>query len=122
MSDEIPWHVTAFHPDYKMTDPANTTATMLDRAATIGRQAGLRYVSAGNAPGRVGDLEHTHCHACGERLITRHGYLIQEYRLTTVGQCPRCAVRIPGRWNATFEGQRATEPFRPYDRSRLPVV
>ena len=59
MSPDIPWHVTAFHQDYKMTDPANTTAAMLVRAARIGREAGLRYVYAGNIPGRVGDLEHT---------------------------------------------------------------
>ena len=37
-----------------MTDPANTTPAMLQRAAAIGREAGLRYVYAGNLPGRVG--------------------------------------------------------------------
>ena len=108
VSDEIPWHVTAFHQDYKMTEPANTTAAMLHRAAEIGRQAGLRYVYAGNAPGRVGDLEHTHCHACGERLITRHGYLIQEYRLTPVGACPRArpGSRVAGTRRSRASGRR----------------
>ena len=74
--------MTAFHQDYKMTDPANTTPAMLLRAARIGQDAGLRYVYAGNLPGRVGDYEHTNCHACGTRLISRYGYLIQEYALT----------------------------------------
>jgi pyruvate formate lyase activating enzyme len=105
-----------------MTDAPNTTPAMLKHAAGIGRAAGLRYVYAGNAPGRVGGLEHTHCHSCGERLITRYGYLIQEYRLTGEGACPSCATRIPGRWSAAFEGQRTAFPFRPHDRSRLSVI
>ena len=105
-----------------MTDPPDTTPVMLLRAARIGREAGLRYVYAGNAPGRVGDLEHTHCHSCGERLITRHGYLIQEYRLTSDGRCPGCSTAIPGRWSARFEGQRTAWPFLPHDRTRLSVI
>jgi pyruvate formate lyase activating enzyme len=122
VSVDVPWHVTAFHQDYRMTDAANTTPSMLTRAAALGREAGLRYVYAGNAPGRVGSLEHTVCHACGERLITRYGYLIQEYRLTPEGACPRCATRIPGRWSTAFEGQRTAFPFLPHDRSRLSVI
>jgi pyruvate formate lyase activating enzyme len=119
VSPDIPWHVTAFHQDYRMTDPANTDAAMLLRAADIARDAGLHYVYAGNLPGRVGDLEHTHCHACGERLITRSGYLIQEYRLTAAGSCPRCSTAIPGRWSAAFERQRTAFPFLPHDRTRI---
>src|SRR5205823_5559860 len=64
VSPDIPWHVTAFHGDYKMTDPQNTTAEMLLEAADIGRANGLRYVYAGNLPGEVGDLEDTHCEYC----------------------------------------------------------
>ena len=109
VSPMIPWHVTAFHQDYRMTDPANTDAAMLLRAAGMARDAGLRYVYAGNLPGRVGDLEQTKCHQCGERLITRHGYLIQEYRLTPDGACPRCAAAIPGRWS---KGVRPHAPDR----------
>ena len=122
ISPNLPWHVTAFHQDYKMTDPANTTPALLRRAAGIARDAGLRYVYAGNMPGCVGDLEHTDCHHCGERLITRHGYLIQDYRLTATGACPACGTDIPGRWSAEFQPQRTAFPFAPHDRSRLPVV
>src|SRR4030095_13729305 len=57
VSKDIPWHVTAFHPDYRMTDVESTTAAMLKRAARVGHDAGLKYVYAGNLPGRVGDLE-----------------------------------------------------------------
>ena len=119
VSEYIPWHVTAFHQDYKMTGPPDTTPAMLRRAAQIAHDAGLRYVYAGNVPGGVGDLEHTHCHGCGERVITRHGYSIQEYRLTPDGACPRCSTSIPGRWSPSFEGQRAAFPFLPHDRTRL---
>jgi pyruvate formate lyase activating enzyme len=122
VSPDIPWHVTAFHQDYRMTDADNTTPDMLLRAAQIGRDAGLRFVYAGNSPGRVGSLEHTHCHACGELLIGRFGYLIQEYRLTHDGRCPSCATTVPGVWGAGFEGQLTAFPFRPHDRTRLTVI
>jgi pyruvate formate lyase activating enzyme len=121
VSPDVPWHVTAFHKDYRMTDPANTTPEMLQRAARLGREAGLRYVYAGNLPGRVGDLEHTSCQ-CGERLITRYGYLIQDYRITPDGACPRCAMPVPGRWSTRFEGQRTAFPFVPHDRTRLSMI
>jgi pyruvate formate lyase activating enzyme len=122
VSPDIPWHVTAFHQDYRMTDPANTTPAMLQRAASIGVDAGLRYIYAGNLPGRIGELEHTACHACGQRLIARFGYLIQDYNITADGQCPSCATPIPGRWSSGFEGQRAAFPYLPHDRSRLSVL
>jgi pyruvate formate lyase activating enzyme len=119
VSPDMPWHVTAFHQDYRMTDPANTTPAMLLRAARLGQEAGLRYVYAGNQPGRVGDYEHTNCHVCGTRLISRSGYLIQEYALTPGGDCPTCHTHIPGRWSATFERQITAHPFQPHDRTRL---
>src|SRR3954469_20790154 len=122
VSPDIPWHVTAFHQDYRMNDPANTTPDMLLRAARFGEQAGLRYVYAGNLPGRVGSLEDTHCAGCGYRLIARRGYLVQEYNLTPGGTCPRCSAAVPGRWAAGFTGQRAAFPFAPADRTRLRVI
>ncbi len=112
VSVDIPWHVTAFHGDYKMTSPQNTTADMLLAASAIGRASGLRHVYAGNLPGQVGDLENTRCHACGELLIARDGYHIRGYRVTAQGRCPSCDVAIPGRWSSRFEGQVASLPFR----------
>jgi pyruvate formate lyase activating enzyme len=111
VSPLIPWHVTAFHQDYRMTDPANTTPAMLFRAAAIGRESGLKYIYAGNLPGQVGDLENTRCHACGALLVARHGYHVQQYRLTPAGACPDCHAAIPGRWGAGFEGQISDRPF-----------
>jgi pyruvate formate lyase activating enzyme len=98
VSPDIPWHVTAFHKDYRMTQPANTTAEMLIRAAEIGQEAGLRYVYAGNAPGQVGENEDTRCHNCGKTLIRRYGYVIRDYKLTDAGTCPDCGAPIPGVW------------------------
>jgi pyruvate formate lyase activating enzyme len=113
ISPDIPWHVTAFHKDYKMTDPENTSAAMLLRAAEIGREAGLRYIYAGNLPGNVKDLEHTFCYNCNTILIERYGYLILDYKITPTGTCPSCNTPIPGRWSEKFEGQITAHPFLP---------
>ncbi len=132
-SPDIPWHVTAFHQDYRMTSPADTRPEDLLRAAAIGRdaglryiyagnlpgQAGLRYIYAGNLPGRVGDLEDTHCHHCGEMLIRRYGYSIEKYKLTPEGNCPACHAPLPGRWSKKFDGQIAASPFLPHGRAQL---
>ena len=98
VSDNIPWHVTAFHPDYKMVEPPPTSVKNLLRAAEIGQEAGLKFVYAGNIPGRVNGYEHTQCPRCQTVLIERHGYIIQNYRLTAQGRCPNCGQEIPGIW------------------------
>jgi pyruvate formate lyase activating enzyme len=116
VSPDIPWHVTAFHKDYRMNDPENTTPEMLVRAAEIGRRKGLRYVYAGNLPGQVGDFEHTRCHHCRAMLVERYGYFIQNYRLTPDGACPDCGTAIPGRWAPVFDGQITATPFLPGGR------
>jgi pyruvate formate lyase activating enzyme len=98
VSPDIPWHVTAFHPDYKMTDPPPTSANTLLRAAEIGEEAGLRYVYAGNLPGRTKTYENTTCPKCRFTLIERVGYTIRGYHITTQGTCPKCGESIPGIW------------------------
>jgi pyruvate formate lyase activating enzyme len=113
LSPDIPWHVTAFHQDYKMLAPDDTTAASLVRAAAIGREAGLRYVYAGNLPGQVGELEHTFCPNCQARLIERYGYRIRDYALTAQGACPRCATRIAGLWTDTPDSVRRYGPGGP---------
>jgi pyruvate formate lyase activating enzyme len=113
VSPDIPWHVTAFHSDYKMADTPGTTAQMLIEAAAIARRAGLRYVYAGNLPGMVADLEDTRCTGCARVLVRRYGYLIREYHVTFEGRCPDCGTSIPGRWDAEFHPQIASRPFLP---------
>jgi pyruvate formate lyase activating enzyme len=122
VSCDIPWHVTAYHKDYKMTDPANTQPEDLLRAAKIGQEAGLRYVYAGNLPGRVGPLEDTRCHHCSATLIKRSSYLIKDYRITAEGNCPACNHAIPGRWAARFDGQITARPFLPRHSSQLVTI
>ena len=98
VSPDIPWHVTAFHPDYRMQDPAPTTVQTLLRAAEIGYDEGLHFVYAGNAAGRVSTFEDTRCPHCQSTLIRRLGYVILDYRLTDAGTCPDCGTAIPGIW------------------------
>ncbi len=98
VSRDIPWHVTAFHKDYKMTDPPNTTAAQLTRAAEIGVNEGLRFVYVGNIPGRAGEWEDTRCPNCRTPLIERFGFLVRAYRIDAQGKCPNCGSSIPGIW------------------------
>jgi pyruvate formate lyase activating enzyme len=97
VSTDIPWHITAFHKDYKMTENANTDAATLLRAYEIGRRAGLKYVYPGNIPGAFGEREGTFCPGCDDLLIARVGFRVLENRLSD-GACPRCSTKIPGRW------------------------
>ncbi len=119
VSRDIPWHVTAFHKDYKMTDRPNTAVKQLIRAAEIGSEEGLRFIYAGNAPGRVDGLENTRCPGCGETLIERFGYLVRQYCLTADGQCPKCGTVIPGIWPADAGEVRTGEGMTDY-YSRMP--
>jgi pyruvate formate lyase activating enzyme len=106
VSADIPWHVTAFHPDYKMIDPPPTSVKTLLRAAEIGQEAGLNYVYAGNIPGRVGEYESTFCTQCRAPLIERSGYVIHRYHITTRGTCPKCDAPVPGVWAQSPEHVR----------------
>jgi pyruvate formate lyase activating enzyme len=98
ISPDIPWHVTAFHQDYKMTDPDNTDARTLVRAAEIGTTEGLHFVYAGNLPGRLGHWENTYCPACRSLLVERVGFRVLDNRLPD-GVCPDCRRVIPGVWS-----------------------
>jgi pyruvate formate lyase activating enzyme len=90
---ETPWHISRFHPQYRMTEPPPTPAESIHRAAEIGRSAGLKYVYSGNLPGDAG--ENTHCAACGRLLIGRYGFSIE--RLDLKGStCPQCGTTLDG--------------------------
>ncbi len=118
VSADIPWHVTAFHPDYKMTEPPPTPANTILRAAEIGSEAGLNYVYAGNLVGRVKEYENTYCPQCRSPLIERYGYTILAYRLTSNGACPKCGQVIPGIWTNTprqVKAGRSGMPRRLFD-------
>ena len=101
---DIPWHVTAYHDDYRMGDRGRTPPDSLLRAAAIGREEGLRFVYAGNLPGRVGEWEDTRCPGCGAPVVERRGFRVVRNSLAPDGSCPSCGVRIPGLW---------TPPARP---------
>lgn len=105
VSPDIPWHVTAFHKDYRMTEPDNASAGDLRRAAEIGQEAGLRYVYAGNMPGSVGEYENTYCPHCSHLLIERMGFTLLDYDVTSQGGCPECNAPVPGVWPGEIERQ-----------------
>ena len=90
----VPWHLSAFHPDYKMKDHEFTGIETLKRAEKIGKKAGLHYVYLGNVPVH-GD---TYCPDCGELLIDRTGYTVTVNNLKE-GHCPKCDRKIEGVWS-----------------------
>jgi pyruvate formate lyase activating enzyme len=98
ISADIPWHVTAFHTDYRMSDVADTPTATIVRAWEIGKREGLNYVYAGNRPGRVGPREHTFCPGCGARVVERLGFRVLALRLRD-GACAACGKKIPGVWD-----------------------
>jgi pyruvate formate lyase activating enzyme len=99
VSRDIPWHVTAFHPDYRMDDRASTPVRTLLRAAEIGVEEGLHFVYAGNLPGSVQSWENTFCPGCRALLVERLGFRVLQNRIAADGTCPDCQRAIPGVWS-----------------------
>ena len=95
LSPAVPWHVSRFHGDYKMTGTPSTPLKTLELACHVGREAGLKYVYSGNVPG-WGD-ESTRCPACGETLISRMGFSVRANHLRD-GACYSCGQAIEGIW------------------------
>jgi len=91
---DTPWHVSRFHPEYRMRDVRATPLSTLHRARDIGLQAGLRYVYEGNVPGSEG--ENTYCYNCHNLLIRRYGFGILENLILPESKCPYCEVTIDG--------------------------
>lgn len=112
VSPDIPWHVSAYRPQYKMTDgPPATPRHTLDMALRIGRDMGLHYVYAGNMPGLSGGAD-TLCPGCGRVLVSRSGFGARRCALTAAGSCPHCDRRVAGRWasGSPFQAGRGADP------------
>jgi len=110
---DVPVHFTAFHPDYKMTDLPPTPASTLQRARRIALDEGLKHVYTGNVHDSEGGT--TYCTECGEALIVRDWYRIEDYRLAADGECPTCTTPLAGR----FERFDVRQQF---GRRRIPVA
>ncbi len=93
LGPETPWHVSRFHPHYRMYDRPPTPVSTIRRAREIGLRAGLRYVYEGNVPGSEG--ENTFCYNCGRLLIRRFGFTVLEYKIKE-GKCYNCGAPIDG--------------------------
>jgi pyruvate formate lyase activating enzyme len=96
LGPETPWHISRFHPTYKLTDRQSTPVKTLLKARDIGVEAGLKYVYIGNVPGESG--EKTFCDQCGHLLIDRWGFYVRDNRIKN-GKCPECGVAVDGVWD-----------------------
>lgn len=106
----VPWHVTAYHPYHKVTEPP-TPASTLDRAKQIGIKNGLQYVYIGNVPGHAG--QNTVCPACGRTLIDRVGFGIGENHIVG-GRCTYCGHEIVGYRGPDVPFRHHTTPYPQY--------
>jgi pyruvate formate lyase activating enzyme len=95
LGPEVPWHISAFYPTYKMLNLPRTPASLLQRAREIGIKAGLRYVYCGNIPGEEG--EDTFCPQCGRKVIERVGFRVVKNDVVK-GGCLHCHTKIDGVW------------------------
>ena len=96
LGPEVPWHISAFYPTYKMLSLPRTPASLLHRAREIGIRAGLQYVYCGNIPGEEG--EDTFCPHCSRKVIERVGFRVAKNEVIK-GECSHCHTRIDGVWN-----------------------
>jgi len=96
LGPETPWHISRFHPTYKLMDRPPTPVETLIRAREIGIKAGLKYVYTGNVPGESG--EKTFCDQCDHLLIDRWGFYVQNIRIKN-GKCPQCGAAVGGVWD-----------------------
>jgi pyruvate formate lyase activating enzyme len=97
VSPALPWHVSRFHPDYRMQDRPATPADRMKRALEIGAEAGLKHIYAGNI--HLEGRENTYCSACNELLIRRFGYQQPDIYLKEKGKCPKCGTPLYGVFN-----------------------
>ncbi len=99
LGPDVPWHFSAFHPDYRMQDKPRTSAVTLARARSIARSHGIRHVYTGNVHDREGGS--TFCDACGECLIERDWYELRRWGLDEKGACAKCGMALPGVFEAS---------------------
>ena len=96
LDPDIPWHISRFHPTYRLTNVRATPPESIRKAKDIGYEAGLKYVYTGNLPGDDG--EKTFCHQCKELLIDRYGFYVRKNAIAN-SRCPKCSAEIPGVWS-----------------------
>ncbi|MFT4303473.1 MAG: AmmeMemoRadiSam system radical SAM enzyme [Candidatus Woesearchaeota archaeon] len=91
----IPWHISAFHPMYKMNDIPSTKLKILEKAFLIGKKAGLKYVYIGNVINN--EKSNTYCSNCNKLLIKRD-YFKAEFMKIKENKCSHCDFEIKGVW------------------------
>lgn len=92
LGKETPLHFSKFHPHHELTEKPSTPLSTLEEAMDIAREEGMHYVYCGNVPGHKS--ESTFCPTCGQRVIKRRGFSIEEFKLGKNLRCPNCGTKI----------------------------
>jgi pyruvate formate lyase activating enzyme len=95
VSPDLPWHLSAFHPDFRMLDRPRTPTPTLAAAYDIGKAAGLRHVYTGNVQDSARST--TYCPSCGMALVERGWHSLSANNLAG-GACPQCGSAVAGVW------------------------
>ena len=99
LGPDVPWHFSAFHPDFRLRDLGATPPETPRRAREIARSHGVHYVYTGNVHDHEGGS--TWCTGCGACLIGRDWYVLSDWNLDEQGRCRACGVACPGVFEAT---------------------
>jgi pyruvate formate lyase activating enzyme len=92
LGPDTPWHLSRFHPQYKMTDRGATRESILHDTKAMGESMGLNYIYLGNVYGP----SNTYCKECGQELIRRQGYSTRITGMTPEGRCKNCQTKFDG--------------------------
>ena len=114
LGENIPWHLSAFHPDYKELDLPRTSLETLEMALDIGKSIGLNYVYIGNA----GFDNNTKCKKCKNVLIKRQYFNTLENNIIN-SSCPNCNKKLDGIFEENTRKSSFSGSFYPKEKTEL---
>lgn len=95
LGPDVPLHFARFYPLYRLSALPRTPVATLDAARDLAQEVGLNYVYITRVTGHEG--ENTFCPACGEVIINRIGFLVDDLQIEN-GECRYCRQKVPGLW------------------------
>jgi pyruvate formate lyase activating enzyme len=92
---DAPLHFSRFTPLYKLSQLPSTPTETLEKAHTIAKESGIKFVYLGNVAGHW--AENTYCPKCKKTIVERRVFTILSNHIVK-GKCKFCGERISGVW------------------------